>query len=188
MTSDQDQAGEAASGAGALFVAFLLIALSGFGGVLPFARRILVEERRWLTEEGFNETLALCQSLPGPNVVNLSIVVGSRFAGPRGALAALVGLVGAPMLIVMAAGALWERFGAAPKLAQAVEALGAAAAGLVAATAVKMAAPLIRRRPLVAAPAIVVAFAAVGLLRLPLPWVLAVLAPISVAVASRLRP
>jgi chromate transporter len=171
-----------------LFIAFLQVGLSGFGGVLPFARRMLVERQGWLTEESFNETLAFCQSLPGPNIVNMSIVVGSRFAGPRGALAALAGLVVAPMLIVMAAGTLWDRFAAAPRLAEAVTGLGAAAAGLVAATAVKMAFPLLRRRPLVAAPVVAAAFVAVGVMSLPLPGVLAVLAPVSVAAAWFVRP
>ncbi len=179
--------GEQSIGAGRLFIAFLQVGLSGFGGVLPFARRMMVDQRAWLTEEGFNETLAFCQSLPGPNIVNMSIVVGSRFAGPRGALAALTGLVGAPMLIVIAAGLLWDRFGAAPRLAEAVTGLGAAAAGLVAATALKMAAPLIRRRPLVATPVVIAAFLAVGVMSLPLPWVLAALAPLSIAAAWVLR-
>src|SRR5277367_1483674 len=78
-----------------LFLAFLAVGLSGFGGVLPFARRALVERRGWLSPEDFTETLSLCQTLPGPNVVNLSIVVGARACGWRGSVAAFVGLVGA---------------------------------------------------------------------------------------------
>jgi chromate transporter len=175
-------------GPGRLFLAFLQIALSGFGGVLPWARRTLVERRAWIDEDSFNETLALCQTLPGPNIVNLSIVVGSRFAGPAGALGALAGLTLAPMAIVIGLGALYGRFGDIGRIAGAVTGLGAAAAGLVAATAARMALPLIRRRPLRAAPFIGVAFVAVGLMRWPLPWVLAVLAPWSVAVAWRTRP
>jgi len=170
-----------------LFVAFLMIALSGFGGVLPWARRMLVETKSWLDEDTFNETLALCQSLPGPNIVNMSIVVGTRFAGARGAMAAVTGLIAAPLVIVLVLGALYDRFGALPRLAGAIAGLGAAASGLVAATAAKMAAPLIRRRPLVAAPFMVAGFVAVGLLRWPLPWVLAALAPLSIAAAWRLR-
>ncbi len=179
--------GTEAIGPWRLFVAFLEVGLSGFGGVLPFARRMMVERRGWLTGEVFNETLAFCQSLPGPNIVNMSIVVGSRFAGPRGAIAALAGLVAAPMLIVMAAGTLWDRLAAEPRLAEAVTGLGAAAAGLVAATALKMAAPLLRRAPLVATPMMAAAFVAVGVWALPLPGVLAVLAPVSVAAAWFLR-
>ena len=170
---------------GALFLAFLGIALSGFGGVLPFARRELVERRGWLTADDFNETLSLCQSLPGPNVVNLSIVVGGRAAGWRGSIAAVVGLVGAPAAIVIAAGALYSRFGALPEAQGAIRGLAAAAAGLVAATAARMAEPLLRRRILIAAPFILAAFAAVGVAKLPLPYVMAVLAPLSVWLAWR---
>ena len=172
----------------ALFGAFLAIGLAGFGGVLPFARRGLVESKGWLTAEEFNETLALCQSLPGPNIVNLSVVIGSRFAGAGGAAAALAGLVGAPVAIVIALGALYGRFGAVGRVPQVMAGLAAAAAGLVAATAVKMAAPLIARRPVSAGAFMALAFAGVGLMSLPLPWVLGALAPISVAVAWKLRP
>ncbi len=176
----------------ALFMAFLGIAISGFGGVLPFARRMLVEERAWLSADEFNETLSLCQSLPGPNIVNLSIATGSRFAGAKGAVAAVSGLVLAPMCIVIAMGALYSRFGGVERLQGAVTALGAAAAGLVVATAAKMAQPLISRRPLSAAPFILLAFAAVGVMRFPLPWVLLSLGPLSIAIvwaiAARTRP
>ena len=175
-------------GPGALFLAFLWVGLSGFGGVLPWARRMLVERRNWLTGAEFAETLALCQSLPGPNVVNLSIVVGSRFAGARGAASAFAGLTGAPVIIVVILGVLYGRFGGAPHLAAGIAGVAAAAAGLVAATALKMAVPLLRQRPVLAAPVIVAAFIAVGLAHLPLPWVLAVLAPSSVALAWCWRP
>src|SRR5438477_4354021 len=99
------------SGPGELFLAFLLIAMAGFGGVLPWARRMLVEKKGWLSDEEFTETLSLCQSLPGPNIVNVSIVVGSRFFGAKGAVAALTGLVAAPVAIVIVLGALYGRFG-----------------------------------------------------------------------------
>ena len=84
----------------ALFAAFFSIALSGFGGVLPFARRTLVDRREWLTAAEFTETLSLCQSLPGPNVVNMSIVVGGRACGWQGSVAAFAGLVATPVAIV----------------------------------------------------------------------------------------
>jgi len=170
----------------AVFLAFLTVGLSGFGGVLPFARRELVESRCWLSGEEFNETLSLCQSLPGPNIVNLSVVVGSRFAGAGGALGALAGLIGAPVIIVILLGALYGRFAAVGRLPGAMAGLGAAASGLVAATAIKMAAPLIARRPASAGLFMALAFAGVGLLVLPLPWVLFALAPLSVAVAWKL--
>jgi len=171
----------------ALFLAFLSVGLSGFGGVLPFARRMLVERRAWLSEDAFNETLALCQTLPGPNIVNVSVVVGSRFAGPMGATAAVAGLMAAPVAIVLVLATLYGRYGAIGRAPAMLEALGAAASGLVAATAAKMAWPIIRRRPVSAAPFIALAFVGVGLMRLPLVWVLLALAPISVAIAWRLK-
>jgi chromate transporter len=182
-----DTAAESArpSGLAELFLAFLSIALSGFGGVLPWARRMLVEKKRWLTEEAFTETLSLCQSLPGPNIVNMSVVVGSRFAGPLGSIAAFSGLVLPPMGIVIAAGALYARYGGVERLQGAIAAVGAAAAGLVVATAAKLAEPLLKKRPLIAAPFIVLAFVGVGLLRLPLGWVMLALAPISTAFVWR---
>ena len=168
---------------GELFVTFLLIALSGFGGVLPFARRTLVDRKGWLTAQDFVETLSLCQGLPGPNVVNLSIVVGARSCGWRGSLAAFSGLVGAPVVIVICLGALYSRFGGIEQAQGALKGLGAAAAGLVAATAARMAEPMLRRRLWLAAPFIVAAFVAVGVFRLPLIYVLLVLGPVSTAIA-----
>src|SRR5271166_5687148 len=162
---------------GALFSAFLAVGLSGFGGVLPFARRTLVERRGWLTESDFNETLALCQSLPGPNIVNMSVVVGSRFAGPRGAFACVAGLVVAPVALVLVLATLWDRFGAVGHVPGAIHGLAAAAAGLAAATTLKMARPILTRAPFSAGPIVAGAFVGVGLLRLPLPWVALTLAP-----------
>lgn len=169
----------------ALFVAFLGVGLSGFGGVLPFARRALVERCGWLTETDFNETLALCQSLPGPNIVNMSVVVGSRFAGPWGALACVTGLVAAPVALILVLAGLWGRFGAVGHAPSAIGGLAAAAVGLTAATTLKMARPILAQAPFSAGPIIVAAFVAVGLLRLPLPWVALTLAPLSVLIAWR---
>ena len=166
-----------------LFLAFLVIGLSGFGGVLPWARRVLVERRSWLNAESFNDVLALCQSLPGPNIVNLSVVVGGRFAGVAGALAAVSGLVGAPVGIVICLAALYERFGAEGRVSGAMAALGAAASGLVVSMAVKMAVPLLRRNPITAGSIVVATFCCVGILRALLPLVLVVLVPIGAAIA-----
>jgi chromate transporter len=174
-------------GPAALFAAFFSIALSGFGGTLPFARRMLVERRAWLTPDDFTETLSLCQSLPGPNVVNMSIVVGARACGWRGSIAAFAGLVGTPVLIVITLGALYSRFGGLGEVRHALIGLGAAASGLVVATAARMAEPLLKSRPWVAAPFIAAAFLAVAILRWPLPWVLVALAPVSIAAAAGWR-
>src|ERR1700726_1023914 len=94
-----------------LFLAFAKMSLAGFGGVLAFARRGIVEERRWMTAEQFNETFALCHFLPGPNIVNLSVVFGSRFAGIPGGIAAFAGLVGPPTVLVMFLAVLYAHFG-----------------------------------------------------------------------------
>jgi chromate transporter len=182
MTSAGTSQNESPSAA-ALFSAFLWVGLSGFGGVLPFARRMLVERRRWLDEAQFAEVLALCQTLPGPNIVNVSIVIGSRFAGPLGALAAVSGLLGAPVALVLLLASLYGRWGEVGRAPAMLAGLGAAACGLVIATAAKMALPLVRARPASAAPFIAMAFAAVGLARLPLVWVILALAPLSIAIA-----
>src|SRR5512143_3135201 len=85
----------------ALFFGFLRVGVSGFGGVLPFARRMLVERERWLTEQEFTEVLSLGQFLPGPNIVNVSVIVGRRFHGPLGALVATIALMAPPLAIVL---------------------------------------------------------------------------------------
>jgi chromate transporter len=170
-----------------ILVSFSLISLYGFGGVLAWSRRMMVEERRWMTPEEFNDAYALCQFLPGPNIVNLSVVFGSRVRGATGAAMALAGLLLPPVVIVTVLGMLYASYGEVAAIGQALAAVAAAAAGLLIATVVKMAAPLLRdwRNPgLVVAAA---AFVAVGPLGWPLPWVFAGLAPLSVALAWWVR-
>src|SRR3954464_4685662 len=94
-----------------LFVAFAKMSLAGFGGVLVGARRGIVDQHRWMTADEFNETFALCHFLPGPNIVNLTFVFGSRFRGPAGGIAAFAGLVGPPVVIVTVLAALYQRYG-----------------------------------------------------------------------------
>jgi chromate transporter len=167
----------------ALFVAFLTVSLSGFGGVLPWARRMIVEQRRWMTADEFNDAYALCNFLPGPNIVNFSVVFGSRFRGPAGALVALTGLLGPPVAIVLVLGTLYARFGDVAYVRGFLAGIAPAAAGLMIATALKMAEPMLRRgagpAPVIVATAIV----AIGVLRWPLAWVLLVLVPLSIALA-----
>jgi chromate transporter len=170
-----------------LYLGFAQIAISAFGGALPWARRILVEDRGWLNGEDFTDLLALCQFLPGPNVVNLSIAVGARFRGAAGALAAFLGLMAAPVVMITVFGLLYLRFGQIASLRGAFSALGAAAAGLVIATAAKMAEPYVRKRPVTTIPIIVAGFVLAGFLGWPLPGVLALLAPISILLAWRAR-
>ena len=166
-----------------LYLGFAQISVSAFGGALPWARRVLVEDRAWLESDDFTDTLALCQFLPGPNIINLSIAVGARFRGPLGSLCAFLGLMGVPVIIVIGLGALYARYGQLEALRGVFAALGAAAAGLVITTAAKMAVPIVKRRPVAAIPVILGGFVMAGLLRWPLPLVLAILAPISIALA-----
>ncbi len=161
----------------ALFTGFLGIGLRGFGGVLPWARRMIVEERRWMTDAEFTETLSICQLLPGPNIANVSIVLGTRYHGALGAAAAFGGLMTMPLVIVMTLGALYERYGKLPIFDPVFHDLGAAAAGLVLATGVKMAASH-RKKPLSIAIA-GLAFIAVALAQWPLFAVVLGLAPVS---------
>src|ERR1700679_3412350 len=94
-----------------LFFAFARMSVAGFGGVLPFARRGIVEKHRWMTADEFNETFALCHFLPGPNIVNFTMVFGSRFRGIARGIAAFCGLVGPPMVIMTILGVLYQRYG-----------------------------------------------------------------------------
>jgi chromate transporter len=166
-----------------LFIAYALISLYGFGGVLAWSRRMMVEERRWLTPEQFNEAYALCSFLPGPNIVNFSVIFGSRVRGPLGGLVALVGLLGPPMALIIVIGALYAHYGDLPALRRALIGVTAAAAGLIMSTVAKMALPLFRNRA-VGGPVIALAtFGAVGIAQWPLPIVLVVVLPISLALA-----
>ena len=163
----------------ALFFAFAKMSLAGFGGVLPFARRAIVEQHRWMTADEFNETFALCHFLPGPNIVNLSFVFGSRFRGLKGGLAAFLGLVGPPMVLVMGLAALYAHFGDLPVLRRILAGISCAAVGLLVATVFRMMMPLLKRRELLPLLLMVVVFAAIGLARWPLQFVLLVAVPIS---------
>jgi chromate transporter len=171
----------------ALFAAFAKISLSGFGGVLVFARRAIVEEHRWMTAEEFNETYALCHFLPGPNVVNLSVVFGSRFRGVAGGVAAFAGLVGPPMALVTLLAALYAHFGEVDALRRSLSGVTCAAAGLLISAVVRMMAPLVKKREILLLLVTAAVFVAIGWLRLPLAWVLLVAAPISIAISSMAR-
>jgi chromate transporter len=166
----------------ALFLAFAKMSLSGFGGVLVFARRAIVDEHRWMTAEEFNETFALCHFLPGPNVVNLSLVFGSRFRGIVGGLAAFTGLLGPPMLLVTALAAIYSHFGQVEALRRALAGVSCAAIGLLVSAVIRMMAPLLKRRDALGLIAMAAVFAAIGVWQLPLPAVLLVAIPISLAV------
>lgn len=166
-----------------LFLAFFRITLSGFGGALPWTRRMLVERKSWLTPEEFNDAYALCQLLPGPNVVNLAAIFGSRARGAGGAIAAWTGFLLLPFSVMVAAAVLYRNYGEVPAVSRALSGMAPAAAGLLLATAAKMAVPIFRRRG--AAPAIVIAVAvAIGVMNWPLLYVLLALTPLSIALSA----
>jgi chromate transporter len=169
---------------GELFIAFATIAVCGFGGVLAWSRRIMVEERGWLTAEQFNETYALCSVLPGGNILNFSVIFGSRFRGVPGALVAIAGLLGPPMALILIVGAIYAHYGDAPVLRRMLTGIASAAAGLMMATVAKMARPLFENRRSMAVPLVaIVTFVAIGVAHWPLPLVLAVIIPVSIGIA-----
>ena len=171
----------------ALFVAFAKMSLAGFGGVMVWARRGIVDQHRWMTAEEFNETYALCHFLPGPNVVNLSVVFGSRFRGIPGAIAAFAGLLGPPVVIVTILAALYARYGELDTLRRILAGVSCAAVGLLLSAVCRMMMPLIKRRDVVGLVILVAVFVAIGLLRLPLPAVLLVAMPLSIAITFAMR-
>ena len=161
-----------------LFFGFLAIGARSFGGVMPWAHRVMVEERRWVTEADFAETIGLCQFLPGPNVGNASIVYGKRWFGLRGALVAFLGLFALPFVWVLTLFALYADFAATNETLRAVvTGVGAAGAGMFIGTAVKLGRVLARRPAALALIAACFLAAAIG--RLSLFYVL----PISLAVS-----
>jgi len=161
-----------------IFTGFFMIGVRGFGGVLPWARRTVVEERKWLTATEFTEVLGLCQFLPGGNIINVSVAVGSRFRGAAGAVAALLGLMLAPVAMVIVLGAIYDQFSEQPVVRRAFAGLAAAASAFVLTASLKIAAPLRGRWLAIAVAA--VTFMAIAVLRLPLPLVMPVLAVVSV--------
>ncbi|MDR3453865.1 MAG: chromate transporter [Rhodoferax sp.] len=160
-----------------LFVSFTLLALQGFGGVLAVVQRELVEKKKWLTREEFVEDWAVAQILPGPNVVNLSMMIGDRYFGLRGALVALAGMLTLPLLVVLAMALLFAGIADVPAAQGALRGMGAVAAGLITATGLKLMKALhtnvMGARACWALAAIT--FVAIALLRVRLLWVLLVL-------------
>jgi len=129
---------------GQLFLGFLQIGITGFGGVLPIARRALVDRRRWLSEEAFSQDLAIAQLLPGPNVVNHSVAIGLRFGGIPGAIASFTAILAMPMFILLSLLAIYAKSTDVPQITAALNGIAAVAAGLVGAMAWRMAQPLIK--------------------------------------------
>lgn len=157
-----------------LFWAFTWLALQGFGGVLAVVQRELVEKKQWLTREEFIEDWAVAQILPGPNVVNLSLMIGDRYFGLRGALVALAGMLLFPLLLVLLVALAFAGVADLPAAQGALRGMSAVAAGLIAATGLKLIGAL--RLNVMGLPVCWglagVTFVAIALWRVPLAWVL----------------
>jgi chromate transporter len=174
-----------------LFISFTLLALQGFGGVLAIVQRELVEKKQWMTREEFIEDWAVAQIMPGPNVVNLSLMVGGRYFGLKGAMAALAGMLTLPLVLVLILAVLYAQFAGHPGGAGALRGMGAVAAGLIAATGLKLFGAL-QKNVLGMRLCIglgVLCFAAIALLRIPLAYVLLSLGLTACVLAyRRLKP
>ena len=188
-SQERDQAASLAAPPGllALFLAFARMSLAGFGGVLVFARRAIVEQHRWMTADEFNETFALCHFLPGPNIVNLSMVFGSRLRGISGGVAAFAGLLLPPTLIMTVLAVVYARFGDLDVLRRSLAGVSTAAVGLLIAVVFRMMTPLFKRMDIVVLTLMLGVFAAIGVLRLPLQAVLLVAIPVSIGATYFLR-
>ncbi len=172
---DRDEAGRLTHRA--LFTGFFQAGIMGFGGVLPIARRIIVDQRQWMSQAQFNDLFALCQFMPGANIVNFAFALGARHRGISGSAAAVLGVLAAPMGIVMLLGAAYGRWGDLPLARHGLAGLAAAAAGLVLGTALRIATPIFSNRVNVALAAAV--FALVLLLHLSLPLTMLIILPLS---------
>ena len=174
-----------------LFVSFTLLALQGFGGVLAVVQRELVEKKRWLTRDEFIEDWAVAQIMPGPNVVNLSMMIGARSFGLKGALAALAGMLTVPLIIVLLLALLYAQFLDHPGVAGGLRGMAAVAAGLIAATGLKLFGALLKNALGVRLCVTfgVLCFVAIALLRWPLIYVLFGLGSIACMLAwKKLKP
>ena len=153
-----------------LFLGFSQVGLSGFGGVLPFVRRMLVEEKRWMSADEFNTQLGLCQFLPGPNVINLSVVVGKRYQGVAGAIVAPLGMLLGPLCIVLLLALAYDHWGGLPRVQGMLRGIAAVGCGLLFATAWRMGAAI--KHKCYFLPFTALTAAAIAGLRWPMPWVM----------------
>lgn len=168
-----------------LFTEFARLTLHSFGGALFWSRRMLVEQRRWLTEHEFAEMLSLAQLLPGGNGVNLAVIIGYHFAGVRGAAASIAGFLGAPLVIIIAIGILYQQFGSLALVKDALSGMSSVAVGLLIAMAAKLTSVLgTRWRPWAF---VMLTLTAVGIMRWPLLLVVLALAPFAIAAAWKSR-
>src|ERR1700739_1962710 len=169
-------------GLGALFFAFLKVSLCGFGGGLIWARRVVVEQRQWMDDQEFAETLTLCQLMPGPNIVGITVCVGAKLRGAIGGVSAVAGFILVPWTVGLTIGSIVLRYAEVAVLQNILSGLSASAAGLLIGTGLRLLMPHRSRRGALLFTAL--AFAGMALTGLPLPIVLLALAPVSIAVAG----
>lgn len=166
-----------------IFLAFFKIGVSAFGGALPWARRVLVEERHWLSDEEFNEIITVCQAVPGPNVVNVTVFFGARYHGIIGALVAFVALIGAPLCIVLALNHAYHLFAHVPQVKSAMNGMGIVATSYLVTMALKMGKPF--RSKVWAVALCLIAAALSALLHWPMALVLLVCGAVGVLLSKR---
>lgn len=156
-----------------LFLGFLKLGLMGFGGVLPLAHRMIVEENKWLSTTQFTDLLGVCQILPGGNIINMSVAIGMEFQGVKGAFSAILGLICAPTIIVLLIYQIYSQFQNLPAVQHAIQGLAAAAAGLLLSTGFKMLKPI--AKSYLTASSIVLTFLLMIIIKIPLLFTLMLL-------------
>ena len=166
-----------------LFIAFSKIGISGFGGVLPWARRTIVEQEKWLSSEEFSAMLGICQVVPGPNIVNLAICIGTRFSGIPGAISAALGLLMAPSAIVILLGMLYEHYSYLPIVQGMLRGVSAVGIGLIAGTGFKMMRSEFSYPPMLVV--VVLTIVSAGFFHLGLGWVVLIASPFALYLAWR---
>lgn len=166
----------------ALFLGFMKLGLMGFGGVLPLAHRLIVEDQKWLTSEKFTDLLGVCQILPSGNIVNMAVAIGYDFAGVKGAISAIFGLMLAPTIIVISLYQLYSSFQDIPMVQHMIQGLAAAAAGLLFATGFKMLKPIMKSKLTYFTIILTIIF--MLLIKLPLALTLLILITVNMAVLA----
>lgn len=165
-----------------LFTGFMKLGLMGFGGVLPLAHQMVVEDRKWLSTEDFTNLLGVCQILPGGNIINMAVAIGYEFHGVKGAISSVLGLIFAPTIIVILLYELYAQFQNIPTIKHMIEGLAAAAAGLLFAMGLKMLKPIMKNYLTIFT--VVMTFIFMLVIKIPLALTLLILMVINILVLS----
>ncbi|HEX4157864.1 MAG TPA: chromate transporter, partial [Rhizomicrobium sp.] len=143
QAAGQEQNVEESVPLAALFTVFLTVSLCGVGGGggIVWARRIAVENRRWISDREFADIVSLCQFMPGPNIVGIAVCVGAKLRGAIGTIAALGGFLVIPWAVGFALGVLYLKHAHLTVLGNILGGIAAAAAGLLIATGIRLLMP-----------------------------------------------